>query len=142
MQVSFGANLIVDKNFGKNPPKRFSSENFDEVLDEYKTFLEDDRIKALTEGYTIALSTKNTKDGYCIYMDFTEKGKEDEEPLRVPICKSKAVNSPFKAASLKNFTFWFIARKSGEEPDFFETFFRYIKRGVLEYAKNINRNNS
>lgn len=140
MEISFGANLIVDKNFGKNPPKRFKSEDFDTMLEEYKTFLEDKNVKRLTEGDVIELSSKNTREGYCVFMDFTQKG--EDEPIRVPICKARTVDSPFDALSLKTFTLWFIAQKSGEKPDFLESFFGYIKRGVAEYAKNINRNNS
>lgn len=134
MEISFGANLIIDKNFGKKTPKKIDAENLQNVAREYREFVETDRVvNALTEGDTIEISTKSARDGYYINMNFFEKGSE--EPVEVPICIGKGVDSQFRTSSLKFFTYWFIAHKSGEKPRFSESIFKYTKRGVMEYAK-------
>lgn len=135
MNISFCANLIVDKDFAKKPPAKIDKENLLRVKDEYATFLEEDIIaKRLTEGDTVELSTKNERDGYYLYMKFQDK--EGNEPFETFHGISRSSNSQFDLNSLKMFTYWFIAHKSGiTKRPFSEGIHDYIKRGVDVYAK-------
>lgn len=135
MNISFGANLIVDKNFGKNTPPYIDKENLLKVKDEYKKLLSEDIIiDALTEGDTVELSTKKEKDGYYIYLDFKEK--ENLKPYTTFYGIGKDSSAQFNIDTLKTLTLKFIADKSGiQKEGRVLSYPEYIKEGVLTYAK-------
>ncbi len=136
MQVSFGANLIVDKDYAKKPPKRIDRGNLLKVKDEYADFIKNDRIVcALMPCDTVEISTSNEKDGYYLNVDFYEDGKE--EPFKEYYCIGRGVDSQFRSSTLRMFTYYFIAQKSGLEQRLSEGMLKYIKRGIIEYASQI-----
>lgn len=133
MEISFKANVILDKNYAKNPPKSVDRANLLEIANQYKEVMEDKRTLggALTEGDTVILSTKNSREGYYLYTKFYKDGIMTKEPyFEWFTCKARNIKTPFSIHDLYYPTKLFLAKKSGYEKRPGENALRYAQRGL------------
>ncbi len=134
MEISFKANVILDKNYAKKPPKHVDEKNLLDVARQYKEIMENPKTigGALTEGDTVVLSTKNSKEGYYLSSDFYKEG--DKEPcFSWFTCKSRAVKRPFSDSDLFYATALYLGEKYGYQKKPSDNALKLAQKS-LEYA--------
>ena len=118
--ISFKANLVVDEKLYKKMPVG-TPENFtDNLVEEYKKFIDHKLMKELTEGDTIELYKAPYRPGFALGIRFISD--KLEEPLEGGVFTNKKIPD-VRCGSLIFQTMQFIILKSG------------IRQGIVEPTK-------
>lgn len=129
--ISFKANLVVNKNLYEKMPDGTPENYTEELVSEYKKFLDGNVIKHVTEGDTIEISRKKYNQGFAIGMKFTSPNLE--EPLELGIHTNKKIPS-VKASALIYWTTRFIIEREHITPNsFFEKPMNMFKRALVSH---------
>lgn len=129
--VSFKANLVVNKNLYKNMPQGTPEKYTDELVSGYKKFLDHRVIRHVTDGDTIEISRKPYKQGFALNMKFISPSLE--EPLELGIHTNK--NIPMVTPS--QLIYWtkrfIIEREHITQKSFFEKEIDMFKRALIAH---------
>lgn len=115
--ISFKANLIVDEKLYKKMPVGTPEGFTDNLVSEYKTFLDHEIMQKLTEGDTIELYKAPHRGGFAVGLRFTSDMLD--EPIEGGVFTNKKIPD-VSAGSLIYQTMQFVIIKSGIEQKFFE----------------------
>lgn len=133
--ISFKANLIVNKNLYTKMPEGTPQGYTDGLVEEYKKFLDIPVIKKVTESDTIELFKDKYNRGFAIGIKYTSD--KLDEPIESGIYTNKKIPS-VKSGSLIFDTMVYLMIKSGIEPKFYEkkekSFARAVKK-LLDDSK-------
>lgn len=133
--VSFKANLVVNKNLYTKMPESTQKDYTDNLIREYKKFLDIGAIKKVTEGDTIELYKAKYNQGFALGIRYTSD--KIEEPIESGIYTNKKIPS-VHAGSLIHDTMIYLIMKSGIKQNFFEStkksFIRAMKK-LLDDSK-------
>lgn len=125
--ISFKANLIVNKNLYTKMPEGTPTNYTDNLVNEYKKFLDHRVIKEVTEGDTIEIYKAPYNKGFALGMRYTSD--KLKEPIESGIYTNKKIPE-VKAGSLIFQTMQFLIAKSDIELKFFEPHFKTFERAL------------
>ena len=133
--ISFKANLIVDDSLYNKMPKGTPDGYTENLVKDYKKFIENKTIKEVTEGDTIEIYKTPYNKGFAIGMRFSSD--ELSEPIETGIYTDKKTPN-IKASSLIFQTFMFLKIKSKISDNPFEPHIKAFKRAIeaLQDKKN------
>ena len=135
--ISFKANLIVNDNLYNKMPQGTPENYTDDLITDYRKFLDHRVIKKITEGDTIELYRDKYNRGFALGIKYTSD--KLEEPIESGIYTNKKIPE-VKAGSLIFQTLQFLVIKSGIDLKFFEphqkTFERALKKLYYEDSDN------
>lgn len=133
--ISFKANLIVDDSLYKKMPKGTPDGYTDNLVSDYKKFLDHKVIKEVTEGDTVEIYKAPYRGGFAVGMRFSSD--ELSEPIETGIYTNKKTPN-IKASSLIFQTFMFLKIKSKISDNPFEPHIKAFKRAIeaLQDKKN------
>lgn len=135
--ISFKANLVVNDNLYKKMPQGTPENYTDDLVSDYKKFLDHRVIKKVTEGDTIELYKEPYRPGFALGIRYTSD--KLEKPIESGIYTNKKIPE-VKAGSIIFQTLQFLVIKSGIEQKYFEphkkTFERALKKLYLEDSNN------
>lgn len=133
--ISFKANLIVDDSLYKKMPKGTPDGYTDNLVSDYKKFLDHKVIKEVTEGDTVEIYKAPYRGGFAVGMRFSSD--ELSEPIETGIYTNKKTPN-IKASSLIFQTFMFLKIKSKISDNPFEPHIKVFKRAIeaLQDKKN------
>lgn len=135
--VSFKANLVVNKNLYTKIPEGTPQGYTDNLVEEYKKFLDIPVIKKVTEGDTIELYKDRYNRGFAIGIKYTTD--KLDEPLKSGIYTNKKIPS-VKSCNLIFDTMVYLIIKSGIKQGIVESteksFVRAVKK-LLDDSKNM-----
>lgn len=133
--ISFKANLIVDDSLYNKMPKGIPKDYTENLVKDYKKFIEHETIKEVTEGDTIEIYKTPYNKGFAIGMRFSSD--ELSEPIETGIYTDKKTPN-IKASSLIFQTFMFLKIKSKISDNPFEPHIKAFKRAIeaLQHKKN------
>ena len=132
--ISFKANLIVDDSLYKKMPKTTPDGYTDNLVSEYKQFLDHRAIREITEGDTVELYKAPYRGGFAVGMKFTSD--KLDKPLVSEIC-TRNKTPEIKSSSLVFQTLLFLKIKSGIKDNPFESHIDSFKRAIEAlYVKN------
>ncbi len=130
--ISFKANLIIDKSLYKNMPVDTPEGYTDDLVREYKKFTDHKVIKKITEGDTIELYKAPHKSGFALGIKYTNSS--NNETIESGIYTNKKVPT-VKVGSLIHDTMTYIIVKSGIKPKSYETIQKSFARAVEKLLK-------
>ncbi len=130
--VSFKANLIINPNLQKNLPAGTPEEFPEKLINEFREFLNQPKIKQATEGDIIELKKGKHKGGFALEMDFISD--KIKEPFKTGIYTNKKIPD-IKPGELKYWTYMFLCHKKGEKPRMLESSFGMIERVLFNGQK-------
>ena len=134
--ISFKANLIVDKNLYTKMPKGTPEGYTDNLIGEYKKFIEHDVMKKITEGDTIEIYKAPYRQGFAVGLKITSD--KFDEPFEGGVFTNKKIPS-VSAGSLIFQTMQFVIAKADMtlrcSSKIKETFVKAAKK-LLEEQKN------
>ena len=134
--ISFKANLIVDKNLYTKMPKGTPKGYTDNLIGEYKKFIEHDVMKKITEGDTIEIYKAPYRQGFAVGLKITSD--KFDEPFEGGVFTNKKIPS-VSAGSLIFQTMQFVIAKADMtlrcSSKIKETFVKAAKK-LLEEQKN------
>ena len=107
--ISFKANLIVDKNLYTKMPKGTPKGYTDNLIGEYKKFIEHDVMKKITEGDTIEIYKAPYRQGFAVGLKITSD--KFDEPFEGGVFTNKKIPS-VSAGSLIFQTMQFVIAKA------------------------------
>lgn len=133
--ISFKANLIVDDSLYNKMPKGTPDGYTDNLVSDYKKFLDHKVIKEVTEGDTVEIYKAPYRGGFAVGMRFSSD--ELSEPIETGIYTNKKTPN-IKASSLIFQTFMFLKIKSKISDNPFEPHIKAFKRAIeaLQHKKN------
>ena len=133
--ISFKANLIVDDSLYNKMPKGTPDGYTDNLVSDYKKFLDHKVIKEVTEGDTVEIYKAPYRGGFAVGMRFSSD--ELSEPIETGIYTNKKTPN-IKASSLIFQTFMFLKIKSKISDNPFEPHIKAFKRAIeaLQDKKN------
>ena len=133
--ISFKANLIVDDSLYNKMPKGTPDGYTDNLVKDYKKFLDHKVIKEVTEGDTVEIYKAPYRGGFAVGMRFSSD--ELSEPIETGIYTNKKTPN-IKASSLIFQTFMFLKIKSKISDNPFEPHIKAFKRAIeaLQDKKN------
>ncbi len=133
--ISFKANLIVDDSLYNKMPKGTPRDYTENLVKDYKKFIENKTIKEVTEGDTIEIYKTPYNKGFAIGMRFSSD--ELSKPIETGIYTNKKTPN-IKASSLIFQTFMFLKIKSKISDNPFEPHIKTFKRAIeaLQDKKN------
>ena len=141
MNISFGAKLKIDENYGKNLPSHIDGQELKTLASQYETFIKNDKISSiLIPDDLIVLSSKRHPQSFSVDLDIYDKNST--EPFQTTICVSKACKPRFCIQDLIFLTYQYIAFKYNVKQRFFEPCFEYINRATRELMNEKLKNNS
>ena len=89
--ISFKANLVVDKNLYTKLPKGTPEGYTDNLIGEYKKFIEHDVMKKITEGDTIEIYKAPYRQGFAVGLKITSD--KFDEPFEGGVFTNKKIPS-------------------------------------------------
>lgn len=107
--ISFKANLIVDKNLYTKLPAGTPEGYTDNLIGKYKEFVEHDVMKKITEGDTIEIYKAPCKHGFAVGLKITSD--KFDEPFDGGVFTNKKIPS-VSAGSLIFQTMQFVIAKA------------------------------
>lgn len=125
--ISFRANLIVDDSLYNKMPKGTPEDYTENLVKDYKKFIEHKTIKEVTEGDTIEIYKTPYNKGFAIGMRFSSS--ELSEPIETGIYTDKKTPN-IKASSLIFQTYIFLKIKSKISDNPFEPHIKSFKRAI------------
>ena len=127
--VSFKANLIVNQNLYNSLPKQTEENYVENLITDYKKFLDNKFIKEATKNDTIEISRIKYRGGFAIGLSYTSDTLS--EPIESGIYTNNKIPS-VTPGSLIFQTQQFIIKKSGIKVYFLENhkerFIRALKK--------------
>lgn len=127
--VSFKANLIVDDSLYKKMPKGTPDGYTDNLVSDYKKFLDHKVIKEITEGDTVEIYKAPYRGGFAVGMRFSSD--KLDKPIETEICTRNKIPE-IKSSSLVFQTMLFLTIKSGIQQRLFEPHMKTFKRAIEE----------
>lgn len=125
--ISFKANLVVDKKLYTKMPEGTPEGFTDNLVKEYKKFIDHEVMQKLTEGDTIELYKAPYKPGFALGLKITSE--KLQEPFEGGIFTNKKIPN-VRVGSLYFQTMQFIIAKAGIEIGYFEPFEKaFIRAG-------------
>lgn len=135
--ISFRANLIVDDSLYKKMPKGTPDSYTDNLVKDYKKFIDHKVIKEVTEGDTIEIYKAPYTKGFAIGMRFLSD--KLDEPLETGIYTNKKIPD-VKSSSLVFQTLLFLKIKSKIKDNPFESHIKSFKRAITALRKSEQNN--
>lgn len=127
--ISFKANLVVDKKLYTKMPEGTPDGFTDNLVKEYRKFVDHEVMQKLTEGDTIELYEAPYAPGFALGLRFTSD--KLEKPIEGGVFTNKKIPN-IQVGSLYFQTMQFIIAKSGIKMGYFEkiedAFIRAAKR--------------
>ncbi len=115
--ISFKANLVVDKKLYTKMPEGTPDGFTDKLVDDYRKFIDHDVMKKLTEGDTIELYKAPYKPGFALGLKITSD--KLPEPFEGGVFTNKKIPN-VHVGSLYFQTMQFIIAKAGIKVGYFE----------------------
>ena len=128
--VSFKANLVVDKKLYTKMPEGTPEGFTDSLVKEYKKFIDHEVMQKLTEGDTIELYKAPYKPGFALGLKITSE--KLQEPFEGGIFTNKKIPN-VRVGSLYFQTMQFIIAKAGIEIGYFEP----IEKAFIRAGKKL-----
>lgn len=135
--ISFRANLIVDDSLYKKMPKGTPNGYTDNLVKDYKKFIDHKVIKEVTEGDTIEIYKAPYTKGFAIGMRFLSD--KLDEPLETGIYTNKKIPD-VKSSSLVFQTLLFLKIKSKIKDNHFESHIKSFKRAITALRESEQNN--
>ncbi len=130
--VSFKANLIVNQNLYNSLPKQTEENYVENLITDYKKFLDNKFIKEATKNDTIEISRIKYQGGFAIGLKYTSDTLS--EPIESGIYTNSKIPS-VTPGSLSFQTQQFIIKKSGIKLYFLENHKDRFMRAIKEILK-------
>ena len=131
--ISFKANLVINNNLYKKIHEGTPDGYIDNLIQEYRSFLDIPVIKEITEGDTIELYKAPHRPGYAIGIRFISK--DLEKPLEGGVFTNKKIPN-IHVGSFIFQTMQYIIEKSGIEQRYSERVPKAFIRAVKELYKS------
>ena len=128
--VSFKANLVVDKKLYTKMPAGTPEGFTDNLVKEYRKFIDHEVMQKLTEGDTIELYKAPYAPGFALGLKFTSD--KLEKPIKGGVYTNKKIPN-VNVGSLYFQTMQFIIAKSGIKMGYFEK----IEDAFIRAAKKL-----
>ena len=139
MNVSFGAKLRIDENYGKNLPSCVDVQNIKTLASQYETFIKNDRVSSiLIPDDLIVLSSKRHSQYFSVDLDIYDKNST--EPFQTTISISKACKPRFNIQDLIFLTYQYIAYKYNVAQKPYEPGIKHVNRAIRELMNEKTKN--
>ncbi len=125
--ISFCANLIVDDSLYNKMPANTPKNYTEDLVNEYKKFIDNKVIKEITKGDTVELYKAPYNRGFAIGMRF--HSNKLQKPFETGIYTNKKTPE-IKPSGLVFQTMLFLTEKSGIKQSPFEPHIKTFKRAV------------
>lgn len=135
--ISFRANLELDSSLYEKLPKGTPSDFPDQMISEFREFLDIPNIKAATDGDTIELKSPEHR-GYTYALEATFSSESLKETIIQSIYLNEKIPN-INPNKLKMWTLAFLCYKKGEKPIGGERERDMIERVLFNGEKIFNR---
>lgn len=135
--ISFKANLVVDRKLYTKMPEGTPEGFTDNLVKEYRKFIDHDVMQQLTEGDTIELYKAPHKGGFALGIRFSSD--KLEKPLEGGVYTNKKIPN-VHVGSLYYQTMQFIIAKSGIKMGYFEKIENAFIRAGRKLKEDMEKN--